>query len=238
MPHLTEEDVWRDKIFQIETSTPALGGEPVFLYDQENGGVTPIGGHDNIQAKLLADRTRNLHRRLLTLENQMLHQRLNALETSFVGDLVTLTWYPENLLQLPDYAFSGMIWARGQSISRVTYSRLFLKVQHQLGSVYGQGDGETTFQLPDYRGEFFRGWDGGRGVDIGRIWGAHQDDEFKAHVHDSPTTNDQPGVKEPGQHGANGNVGYDYGIQSAPTGPTGGIETRPRNYPLLICIRL
>ncbi|MBS7600839.1 phage tail protein [Pseudomonas sp. RC2C2] len=32
-----------------------------------------------------------------------------------------------------------------------------------MGTTYGTGDGSTTFVLPDLRGEFIRGFDGGRG---------------------------------------------------------------------------
>jgi hypothetical protein len=41
----------------------------------------------------------------------------------------------------------------GQAISRVTYSKLF----EIIGTNFGEGDGVTTFNLPDYRGKFLRG---------------------------------------------------------------------------------
>lgn len=42
----------------------------------------------------------------------------------------------------------------GQAISRSEYSDLF----SILGVMYGDGDGTSTFNLPDYRGQFLRGW--------------------------------------------------------------------------------
>lgn len=47
----------------------------------------------------------------------------------------------------------GYLLCQGQTVSRTTYSALF----SVLGTSYGQGDGSTTFNLPDYRGTFLRG---------------------------------------------------------------------------------
>jgi len=41
-------------------------------------------------------------------------------------------------------------------------------------TTFGEGDGSTTFNLPDLRGEFIRGYDDGRGVDGGRVLGSKQ----------------------------------------------------------------
>ena len=44
-----------------------------------------------------------------------------------------------------------------------------------LGTVFNKGDeGAGNFRLPESRGEFLRGWDHGRGVDIGRALGTFQ----------------------------------------------------------------
>lgn len=47
----------------------------------------------------------------------------------------------------------GYLFCQGQAISRTAYSDLFAV----LGTSYGQGNGSTTFNLPDYRGIFLRG---------------------------------------------------------------------------------
>ena len=44
----------------------------------------------------------------------------------------------------------------GSEISRATYSELF----EVFGETYGEGDGSTTFNLPDFRGAFLRGTGG------------------------------------------------------------------------------
>jgi microcystin-dependent protein len=73
----------------------------------------------------------------------------------------------------------GWLVCNGATVSRLTYSALFAAI----GTSYGAGDGVTTFKLPDLRGEFIRGWDGGRGVDGGRAFGTLQADAFKTHNH-------------------------------------------------------
>lgn len=65
---------------------------------------------------------------------------------------------------------SGWLAASGQAVSRTAYARLFSRI----GTLYGSGDGSTTFTLPDMRAEFVRGWDNGRGVDSGRVFGSKQ----------------------------------------------------------------
>ena len=64
----------------------------------------------------------------------------------------------------------GTLACDGSEISRAAYDELFAV----LGTKAGAGDGSTTFNLPDFRGEFIRGWDAGRGVDVGRVLGSYQ----------------------------------------------------------------
>jgi phage-related tail fiber protein len=49
----------------------------------------------------------------------------------------------------------------GQALSRITYANLFAKI----GTTHGIGDNSTTFNVPDYRGFFLRGWSHGSGND-------------------------------------------------------------------------
>ena len=64
----------------------------------------------------------------------------------------------------------GYLECNGSAVSRTVYAALFAKI----GTTYGSGDGSTTFNLPDLRGEFIRGWDNGRGVDPTRLLGSTQ----------------------------------------------------------------
>lgn len=70
---------------------------------------------------------------------------------------------------------SGWLECNGAAISRATYGTLFASI----GTNYGAGDGATTFNLPDLRGEFLRGADRGRGVDTGRAVGSAQGDAIR-----------------------------------------------------------
>jgi len=59
---------------------------------------------------------------------------------------------------------TGWLKCNGAAISRTDYEDLF----DSIGTTYGTGDGSTTFNLPDLRGEFVRCWDDSRGIDTGR----------------------------------------------------------------------
>lgn len=69
--------------------------------------------------------------------------------------------------------------ANGAAVSRTAYAALFARI----GTRFGAGDGFTTFNLPDLRGEFVRGWDDGRGVDGGRELGSYQGGSLQLHGH-------------------------------------------------------
>ena len=74
---------------------------------------------------------------------------------------------------------SGYLECDGSAISRTTYSALFAII----GTTWGTGDGSTTFNVPDLRGEFVRGWDNGKGTDSGRSFASSQADQNKSHNH-------------------------------------------------------
>ena len=74
---------------------------------------------------------------------------------------------------------AGYLECNGAAVSRTTYSALFALI----GEYYGAGNGSTTFNLPDLRGEFIRGFDNGRGVDSGRSLGTLQTADNNSHSH-------------------------------------------------------
>ncbi len=122
---------------------------------------------------------------------------------------------------------AGWLEANGAAVSRTTYAALFAAI----GTTYGVGDGSTTFNVPDLRGEFIRSLDKGRGVDTGRILGSYQADEFRSHNHTFSLRNitnnsGGGGIDDAGGTGLVYNTNY-----------TGGSETRPRNIALLACIK-
>jgi microcystin-dependent protein len=59
---------------------------------------------------------------------------------------------------------AGWLLCDGSAISRTTYANLYSAI----GVVWGSGDGSITFHLPDLRGRFLRGRDGGAARDPDR----------------------------------------------------------------------
>ncbi|WP_300674069.1 phage tail protein [Desulfoluna sp.] len=96
--------------------------------------------------------------------------------------------------------------------------------------------------LPDLRGEFVRGWDHGRGgVNIGRELGSWEACMLGSHQH-ARTSDGRLALSMAGwdaqfdflSYVSNTNDAFYNGSQL--TGLTGGVETRPRNIAMLVCI--
>lgn len=120
----------------------------------------------------------------------------------------------------------GWLKANGAAVSRTVYANLFAAI----GERYGRGDGSTTFNLPDLRGEFIRSWDDGRAIDRNRALGSWQADEFRSHSHGI-------GVNRMSDTDRGSNPSTVSVDTVGQTDPAGGIETRPRNIALLACIK-
>lgn len=119
----------------------------------------------------------------------------------------------------------GWLECDGSAIDRSDYAELFAAI----GTKYGSGNGVSTFNIPDYRGYFLRGWDHGRGVDTGRTLGSSQLDDLKSHSHSIPTS-----VNDGGQGKAS--VGNASSEGTLATFATGGSETRPKNISIMYVI--
>lgn len=107
----------------------------------------------------------------------------------------------------------------------------------------------TYIVIPDYRGEFIRGWDHGRSVDVGRAWASLQAEMIGPHTH--PITDPghtHPGVPQSGADVDRGSLASQFSIDvsgntgSATTGITvnnnSGTENRPRNAAPMYIIKL
>lgn len=127
----------------------------------------------------------------------------------------------------------GWLKANGAEVSRATYANLFAAI----GTHYGVGDGATTFNLPDLRGEFLRGLDEGRGIDLNRSIGTFQGDALRSHSHSF-------GVYRSVNAGIGDNINGGAELSAVGVGGEvfggafGGNETRPRNIALLACIKI
>ncbi|MBD3814250.1 MAG: tail fiber protein [Betaproteobacteria bacterium] len=127
---------------------------------------------------------------------------------------------------------TGWLKANGAAISRAAYAALFAAI----GTTFGNGDGSTTFNLPDLRGEFLRVWDDGRGVDIGRGFASLQGYQIQWHAH--PFGNGLRWVNAGANLGSSGAEISQVGGGGYPViDGVGGSETRPRNVALLACIK-
>lgn len=135
----------------------------------------------------------------------------------------------------------GYLECNGAAISRKSFTSLF----RVIGTAFGSGDGVDTFNTPDLRGRFIRGWDHGAGNDPDtatrsaiKTGGAQQDhvgslesDQIGSHVHTVPFS---------AQNLAGGGLSINSvnGASTVNTGATGGNETRPKNVNLMYIIKV
>lgn len=147
--------------------------------------------------------------------------------TAFVQNIISAKNTPGQVAYFAmASAPTGWLSANGAVVSRSTYANLFAAI----GTTFGAGDGMATFSLPDLRGEFIRGLDGGRGVDVGRSLGSSQGGAVQSHSH--------TWARGTGADGSDTGVGRNTAESfQDDTSSTGGSETRPRNIAFLACIK-
>ena len=156
---------------------------------------------------------------------------------------------------------SGYLITQGQLVSRATYAALWTFAQSSgnlvsdstwTGGQYGsfsQGDGSTTFRLPQYGGYFLRNLDNGNGIDPARAIGTVQQNQNQLHNHtiNDPGHSHNVAIYTAGQAGIDVNSivglgsGFAYATDVKPTGislnSAGGSESRPVNISVLTCIK-
>jgi microcystin-dependent protein len=88
---------------------------------------------------------------------------------------------------------AGWLLCDGTAVGRTAFAALFTAI----GTTHGQGDGSTTFNVPDYRSRFLRGVDGSANLDpdktsrtamnaggqTGNAVGSVQTDALQGHFH-------------------------------------------------------
>lgn len=150
---------------------------------------------------------------------------------------------------------TGWLECDGSAISRTSFATLFAVISDD----YGAGDGSTTFNIPDYRGEFLRGMDPGNARDpdsasrtdrgdgtTGANVGTKQGHQFLLHGHParysgaSSTPDGSGGIaldngSNSDQPAFTGTLGTTLGQQIS---GSGGNETRPRNVNVKWIIRV
>lgn len=149
---------------------------------------------------------------------------------------------------------TGWLVCDGSAISRTEYADLFATI----GTLWGHGDEVSTFNLPDPRGEFVRGFDDGRGVDSGRVFASAQLDQMQKITGSAGFAGsgggDRPINVEEGAFIDGGEVtgggfgfeknggftpawhGLEFDSSASPAARTGN-ETRPRNIAMTYAIK-
>ena len=233
----------------VSKNNPIMLGEAKGVGYKDSTGVSGLAFSGNTPQIIVSN------------ENVASFKKLSSLQeaSTFVA---TTSWVQDLIASLADvYAPTGSIVAmatrvvpvgylecNGNTVSRTTYSKLFSAI----GTTFGIGDGSTTFNLPDLRGEFIRGFDSGRGVDASRNFGSGQGESFKSHNHvtDSRYNKLSTRASDVDYSGTTGGVDsevseeeYRIGNMSpaqwlaATIKTEGGSETRPRNISLLYIIK-
>ena len=121
----------------------------------------------------------------------------------------------------------GWLPCDGRAVLREQYADLFAAI----GTTWGAGDNVSTFVLPEFRGEFLRGWDNDRGVDVAREFASFQAGMVGAHSHPAQYLVDGEGAAGAPEGGS----GLSAGTWN--TGLSTGTETRPRNISVMYCIK-
>lgn len=140
---------------------------------------------------------------------------------------------------------SGWLAANGAAVSRTTYAILYANI----GSTWGNGDGSTTFNVPDLRGTFVRGTgtNGTYATAVGQAVGTYAADTYLNHNHTDSGHTHSYNVPS-GTAQAIGGSGSNYyvsttgatsgtGNANIQNSTTGGTETKPKNYGVLYCIK-
>ena len=123
----------------------------VVVHDGETVGGFPLAREDmsNITADNIASRGIAKYD-LSNVSAASIKSRGGLLAADLVGMIIAA----------PLGSFTGFLLCNGAAVSRTSYAALFAK----LGTTFGEGDGSTTFNIPDYRGYFLRG-KGGNSAD-------------------------------------------------------------------------
>lgn len=127
---------------------------------------------------------------------------------------------------------AGWLNADGTAVPRADLPGLFAAI----GTTWGGGDGSSTFNLPDFRGYFLRGFNGGSGRDPGRDFASAQGDSVGPHQHAVPLATGTAGS------GTTNSFTYPQsgGAPSVATvgqDPGSAGETRPKNVAVWYCIK-
>ncbi|WP_412023266.1 tail fiber protein [Burkholderia cepacia] len=119
----------------------------------------------------------------------------SAASTAYVVDAIASASIGQILFEVRNSVRAGCLKLDGAMLKRADYPQLWAYAQASGAlatekdwaagwwACFSIGDGETTFRIPEFRGEGIRCADGGRGVDAGRGVGSWQDSQNRSHAH-------------------------------------------------------
>jgi microcystin-dependent protein len=159
---------------------------------------------------------------------------LNSTEQGIYDIHAELTAYYANTVGVVSYFAgstppTGWIKCNGAGLDTTAYAALYAVIGYTFG---GSG---ATFNIPDLRGLFIRGWDHGVGRDSGRAFGSYQADTIGYHRH---SFTDELYVGN--QLLPNATLAQPYNASTTTdtttTVPASG-EGRPKNVAMIACIK-
>lgn len=131
---------------------------------------------------------------------------------------------------------------QGLEVSRAAYPKLWVHAQSsgmydETGTektMFGPGDGSTTFDLPNWSDDVIRIWGNGSGIDPERALGSWQDEQVGPHSHDLPVRYWQRNYDGGATPRWDPNS---EGTEIVATAENTGLENRMRNTTLMMIIR-
>jgi microcystin-dependent protein len=125
----------------------------VVVHDGQTLGGFPLAREDlaNVHKDAITDKGI-----ASTDADNLTEEGLELLRSRIVGDL-TGSVFAAPLSEMPGYLLCD-----GAEVSREAYEKLFARI----GTTFGEGDGDATFNIPDYRGMFLRGMGGNADADF------------------------------------------------------------------------
>lgn len=177
----------------VNATTPILRGG--------TGGTTEIQARSNLGAAQSGSNSDITALNALASIPALIQSAINSVIP--VGSLIAIAY---------EGSPAGYLFCNGSAISRSTYSALFAV----LGTLYGSGDGSTTFNLPDFRGRAIFGSGGSLGAIIpnpaglvGAIGGS---------ITTTLTVNELPTHNHGGITGLSGNLDHNHQGSTSITG--------------------
>lgn len=133
----------------------------------------------------------------------------------------------------------GYLYCDGSEVSRQAYGKLFAAI----GTTWGEGDGENTFNIPDLRGIFVRCDGGENNAPMGERQGDATSVKGITMTMQRSRTNSLQSVNDGNNelplniNGAEAYYAYVYASSTSGYPLSGAIETRPINTAMKYCIR-